>query len=491
MSANNSLNKAATDFLRARPLTGGQSPQKPTRDTSIGKENLHMQSQNQPIIDLIINPLTNKSLALNTTFQSAEQMHSQNVQQPQRLATHDFQLTQSTANEASAVDYFLLRLSELEYRVRQTESYIKLSDELREVKSHKANENKREKQGLFMALADRIHECELGLKGIDSKIEVSLKGTEAKILESNSQLVHLKEAIKGIEVKITESENRTIKGQLDLTQSLEKAYSLTDGLKDELEDKMQKLMARETRKMIEFRELVENSLASYQREVRTEQVKIQSGSEKQMQEVCMMIEELAKVIRGFEWQLNGMKSQQEGTSQLLKNETHRINELEKQSLQTNQTLQKRVEEMHNLFQTEVTHIKRRHARLVSLYSTGLESKNQIDEEQNSEQMLTIDELGSSQGKPQSRQEEFAQSYGQRSLNYQYPAQVVSCQSSQKSGKKEQQQESMQFMGGTFADQQYQLPQYEGGDGIHSLQDLIRLNEGLKSKFEQLKQQSTK
>jgi hypothetical protein len=45
-------------------------------------------------------------------------------------------------------------------------------------------------------------------------------------------------------------------------------------LKDELEDKMQKLMARETRKMIEFRELVENTLASYQREVRTEHVKI-------------------------------------------------------------------------------------------------------------------------------------------------------------------------------------------------------------------------
>jgi hypothetical protein len=41
-----------------------------------------------------------------------------------------------------------------------------------------------------------------------------------------------------MEVRATEAENRAVKGQLELTQSLERAYTLTDGLKDELEDKM-------------------------------------------------------------------------------------------------------------------------------------------------------------------------------------------------------------------------------------------------------------
>ena len=106
--------------------------------------------------------MTSKSLAFNTTFQSEGA--------GPRLATAEYQLTQSAneigGNNNSAVDYFLLRLSELEYRVRQTESYIKLSDELRDVKAQKALDKKREKQGLVLALADRINECEQGLKGL-------------------------------------------------------------------------------------------------------------------------------------------------------------------------------------------------------------------------------------------------------------------------------------------------------------------------------------
>lgn len=56
---------------------------------------------------------------------------------------------------------------------------------------------------------------------------------------------------------MVESDARHVKGQLDLSQSLERAYTLTGGLKEEMEDQMQKLVARETRKMIEFREMVE------------------------------------------------------------------------------------------------------------------------------------------------------------------------------------------------------------------------------------------
>ena len=37
--------------------------------------------------------------------------------------------------DQTAIDYFLMRMSELEFRVRQTENYIKLADELKELKA--------------------------------------------------------------------------------------------------------------------------------------------------------------------------------------------------------------------------------------------------------------------------------------------------------------------------------------------------------------------
>jgi hypothetical protein len=59
-------------------------------------------------------------------------------------------------------------------------------------------------------------------------------------------------------------------------------------------------------------------------------------------------------------------------------------------------VQKRHDELNSQFQAEVTHIKRRHSRLVSLYSTGLEQSEKpvkVEEEltAQSEQMLTIEE----------------------------------------------------------------------------------------------------
>jgi hypothetical protein len=61
-----------------------------------------------------------------------------------------------------------------------------------------------------MALAERIQECETGLKAMDTR----LAGIDSRIsgMDSNAHVRELKEAIKGIEVKLTESENRTIKG---------------------------------------------------------------------------------------------------------------------------------------------------------------------------------------------------------------------------------------------------------------------------------------
>jgi len=52
-------------------------------------------------------------------------------------------------------------------------------------------------------------------------------------------------------------------------------------------------------------------------------------SDRQMQEVCMMIEELAKVVRGFEWQLTELKTLNDSTSLSLKNESVATKDLER------------------------------------------------------------------------------------------------------------------------------------------------------------------
>ena len=51
-------------------------------------------------------------------------------------------------------------------------------------------------------------------------------------------------------------------------------------------------------------------------------------SDKQMQEVCMMIEELAKVVKKFEGQLATVKTQQD-LMQVAKVDTIKVNDIKK------------------------------------------------------------------------------------------------------------------------------------------------------------------
>ena len=52
------------------------------------------------------------------------------------------------------MDYFILRLSELEFRVRQTENYIKYADELKDLRTHK--EGKRVKSKELHSINEKI-----------------------------------------------------------------------------------------------------------------------------------------------------------------------------------------------------------------------------------------------------------------------------------------------------------------------------------------------
>lgn len=60
--------------------------------------------------------------------------------------------------DQTAVDYFILRLSELEFRVRQTENYIKYADELKELRGKEGG--KRVKTKEINALTDKIDTLE-------------------------------------------------------------------------------------------------------------------------------------------------------------------------------------------------------------------------------------------------------------------------------------------------------------------------------------------
>ena len=91
------------------------------------------------------------------------------------------------------MDYFILRLSELEFRVRQTENYIKYADELKELKGHKEakrasrNTNASEKiegmerkQGEF---AERLSALEGRFTAIDKDIRQSFQEFESKYVK--------------------------------------------------------------------------------------------------------------------------------------------------------------------------------------------------------------------------------------------------------------------------------------------------------------------
>jgi IS1 family transposase len=54
------------------------------------------------------------------------------------------------------VDYFILRLSELEFRVRQTENYIKYADELKELRGKGEKDGKRIRSKDVSLINDKI-----------------------------------------------------------------------------------------------------------------------------------------------------------------------------------------------------------------------------------------------------------------------------------------------------------------------------------------------
>lgn len=62
-----------------------------------------------------------------------------------------------------------------------------------------------------------------------------------------------------------EFETKHVQQQLTLTQSLEKAYTLTNGLKDELDLSIANQFAKESKGIAEFRDQVELQLTAYSR----------------------------------------------------------------------------------------------------------------------------------------------------------------------------------------------------------------------------------
>ena len=54
------------------------------------------------------------------------------------------------------MDYFILRLSELEFRVRQTENYIKYADELKELRGMGEKDGKRIRSKEVTLINDKI-----------------------------------------------------------------------------------------------------------------------------------------------------------------------------------------------------------------------------------------------------------------------------------------------------------------------------------------------
>jgi len=122
-----------------------------------------------------------------------------------------------------------------------------------------------------------------------------------------------------------------------------------------------------------------------QREFNVKVHEVQNGSDKQMGEICMMIEELAKVVRSFESQISNVKALNENILST-KLDAGYVHDFEKLvQAQITLAMQKHEEKTQQVI-AELTQIKRRHTRLLSLYTTGLESQMQ------GECRLTLDEL---------------------------------------------------------------------------------------------------
>lgn len=63
-----------------------------------------------------------------------------------------------------------------------------------------------------------------------------------------------------------------------------------------------------TTEVKEFKDKVDAVIAQLQRETSVKVNEVQGSSDKQMGEICMMIEELAKVVRSFESQITNVKA---------------------------------------------------------------------------------------------------------------------------------------------------------------------------------------
>jgi len=140
-----------------------------------------------------------------------------------------------------------------------------------------------------------------------------------------------------LEASLLEFENRHAQQQIDLTQSLERAYTLTSSLREELDQHLRETVAQEVARL---REKVESEIAASGREQGKRQADAQAQAGRQMQEVCGTIEELAKVVRTLETKsLEPLYLGQERTASTLR-------ELEKMVNGAVQRLNQAVDENH-------------------------------------------------------------------------------------------------------------------------------------------------
>ena len=215
----------------------------------------------------------------------------------------------SQQEQTAAVDYFILRLSELEYRVRQTETYIKYADELKDLRGG-ANKEKKLRTKDVTALNEKI-----------GTLDRRSNEFSERMLTLESKFTALD---KDLRQQFTDFEAKYVTQQLDLTQSLQKVYTFADGLKEEIEESVAKRFGR----IGEFRGQVEGQLATFSKEMHMRFAENKTNSDKQMQEVCMMIEELAKVVKKFEGQLGTIKIQTD-LMQISKIDSIKLTDLEK------------------------------------------------------------------------------------------------------------------------------------------------------------------
>ena len=108
-----------------------------------------------------------------------------------------------------------------------------------------------------------------------------------------------------------EAEKRLNQTLIDQSLSVEKALTISQRLKEEIDSMPSKnndIVKPITAEVKDFKEKVEAVIAQVQREISVKVNEVQSGTDKQMGEICIMIEELAKVVRSFETQISNVKA---------------------------------------------------------------------------------------------------------------------------------------------------------------------------------------